>query len=243
MDFTFLWVYTFVLGTLALSYKEGYGVEKRLFIASLRAFFQLLALGYFLQFLFAVHNTKILVGIFFVMVFFAALNSSQNIFSKKRNFFLSFSAIGLSSLIVLLSLMAFDIIHLRAHEFIPLSGMIIGNALNVYTQSIERFRNDVVNTQDVIEGAIALGAPLKTALHESIRHAVKASLIPVINNLKSVGIVWIPGVATGMLLAGAEPLKAVSYQLVIMYMMVAISLLCAYLTIQFSYRFILSIKA
>lgn len=122
------------------------------------------------------------------------------------------------------------------HEMIPVGGMIIGNALNVYTQSVERFKGEVKNTVETIEGMIALGAPLKEALSFASRASVKAAMIPTLNMLQTVGIIHIPGITTGMLLAGADPLKAVSYQLAVMYMMVAVSLLAAAFTVMFSYR-------
>jgi putative ABC transport system permease protein len=56
------------------------------------------------------------------------------------------------------------------------------------------------------------------------RQAIKAALIPVNNMLQTIGVVAIPGITTGMLLAGASPLKAVTYQIVIIYMLVSINL-------------------
>ena len=117
--------------------------------------------------------------------------------------------------------------------------MIIGNALNVYTQSTERFRGEVKNTIEIIEGMVALGAPLKEALSFASKAAVKASMIPTLNMLQTVGIIHIPGITTGMLLAGADPLKAISYQLAVMYMMVAVALLSAVFGVLFSYRVII----
>jgi putative ABC transport system permease protein len=134
--------------------------------------------------------------------------------------------------------MVFGVIHMVPNEMIPIGGMIIGNALNVYTQSIERFKGEVKNTIETIEGMIALGAPLKEALSFASKASVKAAMIPTLNMLQTVGIIHIPGITTGMLLAGADPLTAISYQLAVMYMMVAVSLLAAAFSVLFSYRII-----
>lgn len=125
------------------------------------------------------------------------------------------------------------------HEMIPIGGMIIGNALNVYSQSIERFRAEVKNTIETIEGMVALGAPMKEALRLASKASVKASMIPTLNMLQTVGIIHIPGITTGMLLAGADPLKAISYQLAVMYMMVAVALLSAVFSVMFSHQIII----
>lgn len=67
------------------------------------------------------------------------------------------------------------------------------------------------------------------------KQSIKSALIPTINSLHTVRIIHIPGITTGMLLAGAKPLEAVSYQLVIMYMMVAVALFAAVITLNFVY--------
>lgn len=236
MPLEFLSAFLLVIFALALSYKENLGNEKQLLLASLRAILQLIALGYALRFIFAIQNNALLVLVYCGMIFFATLTASTRHFSWKDNAFMGLLVLTLSSTTILGTLLLLQIIHFQAHEFIPLAGMVIGNALNVYTQTLERFRNDTHQTRDTIEGIIALGGSLKVALKPSMQKATKAALTPMMNNLKTVGIVWIPGVATGMLLAGADPLKAVMYQVVIMYMMVSVSVLAGYLTVTISYK-------
>ena len=133
------------------------------------------------------------------------------------------AAMGTSTVLVIATLMAVGAVQPAAHEMIPIGGMVIGNALNVYALAVERMKGEVKNTLDAIEARFALGATEAEALHPPVRKAVKAAMIPVLNNLQTVGIVFIPGMMTGMLVAGAEPLNAVSYQLVVMYMIVAVS--------------------
>jgi putative ABC transport system permease protein len=105
--------------------------------------------------------------------------------------------------------------------------MIIGNSLNTYTLTIERIRRELELQKELIEAFVAIGANIKEALKIMQRQAVKAALIPVNNMLQTIGVVAIPGITTGMLLAGASPLKAVSYQIVIIYMLVSINLFSA----------------
>ncbi|KJR40155.1 hypothetical protein MCHI_003947, partial [Candidatus Magnetoovum chiemensis] len=82
----------------------------------------------------------------------------------------------------------------------------------------------------------ALGANLKQAFYYPIRASLRAAMIPITNTMQTVGIIHIPGVMAGMLIAGASPLKAASYQLVVLYMIVAIALFTGFFTIVFSYK-------
>ncbi len=238
MEFKFLATYVLVLIALFYSYRSKLGLEKDIFVNSLRALIQLLILGYLLVYIFRLRNPIGLSGILFFMVLFASYTAHKRV--ELRGFIIPFLSILLSSFIVLSSLLLLRTISFKANEIIPVGGMVIGNALNVVTLTANRFKGEVDNTMPIIEGMLALGAPLKEALTDSIKNSIKAAMIPILNSLQTVGIVHIPGIATGMLIAGAEPLKAISYQLVIMYMLVAVSLFAGIFTITFSYKRIIT---
>ncbi|RMD45205.1 MAG: iron export ABC transporter permease subunit FetB, partial [Aquificota bacterium] len=218
MEFKFLASYVLVILAFIYSYKEKLGVEKELFFNSIRAFVQLLILGYILVYVFKLKNPMELLLILIFMVAFAAYTGQKRVKLKRNGYFTAFLSIFMSSFLILFSLILIDVITFKPNELIPVGGMIIGNSLNVYTLAVDRLKSEMKNNIDIIESSIALGSSLKEAIHFLNKKAVKASLIPVINTLQTVGIIHIPGITTGMLLAGAEPLKAVSYQLVIMYM-------------------------
>ncbi len=236
MEYKFLISYVLVLIALWYSYKEKLGIEKEIIINSIRAFLQLLLLGYILVYLFKIKNPVFLVFVLLFMCIFASYTAQNRIKLKYQGYFTSFLAITSASFLVLFSLILFDIIHLKANEIIPVGGMVIGNSLNIYTLTVDRLKGEIKNNIDLIENFIALGATLKQALHDLKRIAVKSALIPTINSLQTVGIIHIPGVTVGMLLAGAHPLKAISYQLVIMYMMVAVALFTSVITVNFFYK-------
>lgn len=240
MNWSFLSSYLLVAAALIWLHHNRLGLEKSLFINSLRAFVQLLALGYVLTYLFAVTTFWLLMLIVLAMALFAAYTAKKRT-KIKHGFQNAFLAIASASLLVLFSLTALGIITTEAREFITIGGMIVGNAMNIYALVVSRFKDDVKLRREEIEGYVALGAPLREALHSSILASVKQALIPVVNNLQTVGIVLIPGIMSGMILAGADPLEAVSYQLVIMYMILAISLLTSLFATLFNYRDILAV--
>ena len=238
MEYSFLASYLLIIFALWYSRREQFGLEKAILTNSILAMVQLGLLGYALVYLFKIEHPSLLFFVLLGMVTFGAYTARKRTPLGDEGFKIAFYTLGAAAGIVFASMMAFGVIHMVPNEMIPIGGMIIGNALNVYTQSIERFKGEVKNTIETIEGMIALGAPLKEALGFASKASVKAAMIPTLNMLQTVGIIHIPGITTGMLLAGADPLKAVSYQLAVMYMMVAVALLSALFSVLFSYRFI-----
>jgi putative ABC transport system permease protein len=101
---------------------------------------------------------------------------------------------------------------------------------------VNRFTGELIHRRNEIELFLSLGASPKGATQEAIRTSVKAALIPTINALMMVGLVQLPGVMTGQILAGADPLVAVRYQIMIMYMWVTVSVLTVLITLVFVAR-------
>ncbi len=106
---------------------------------------------------------------------------------------------------------------------IPVGSMIIANAMNTNGLALNRFRSEVLAHAGEIETALALGAAPENTVGSYAESSVHSSLIPAIDNLRSLGIVWIPGLMTGMLLSGASPLYAAIYQFVVIAMILASS--------------------
>jgi putative ABC transport system permease protein len=104
---------------------------------------------------------------------------------------------------------------------IPVGSIVIANAMNTTALALDRFRAEVEAHTGQIEAGLALGAAPTVVVAPYVRAAVQASLIPSLNNLRSLGIVWIPGVMAGMVLAGSDPIVAAIYQFVIVAMLFA----------------------
>ncbi len=102
-----------------------------------------------------------------------------------------------------------------ASTFIPLLGMILGNSVTGVSLAAERLASDLKTDRDLVEQRLALGATSRQAAMPAMRAAVRAALTPIINNMMIAGIVAIPGMTTGQILAGADVLDAVRYQVLI----------------------------
>ena len=234
MNYSFLISFILVLIPLIYAYKANLGIEKNLIINSIRAFIQLLALGYFLIYIFKIENLFILSGVLFLMILYSSYLAKQRV---ETNYIVPFLTILISTILVLGIMVGLGLISTKPNEFIPIGGMIIGNALNTFTLSIERFKREIDIQKELIEAYIAVGASMKQAYFEMKKQSIKASLIPTINMLQTIGLVAIPGITTGMLLAGANPLTAISYQLVIIYMLVSINLFSSLFGVSFYIKF------
>ncbi len=98
---------------------------------------------------------------------------------------------------------------------IPLLGMVLGNSVNAVTLAVERLESDLRAERDQIELRLALGATSRQAAQPALRAATRAALTPVINGMMIAGIVAIPGMTTGQILAGADVGVAVRYQILV----------------------------
>lgn len=108
-------------------------------------------------------------------------------------------------------------------SLIPVGSMIIANAMNTNGLALNRFRSEVLAHAGEIETALALGAAPEVTVAGYSEASIHSSLIPAIDNLRSLGIVWIPGLMTGMLLSGSNPMYAAIYQFVVIAMILASS--------------------
>jgi len=101
---------------------------------------------------------------------------------------------------------------------IPLLGMLLGNTMNGIAISLDRLTNSAWEQRNVIEARLMLGARAEEAIAEIRRRALRSGLIPIINAMAAAGIISLPGMMTGQILAGAAPLDAVKYQILIMFL-------------------------
>lgn len=199
---------------------QSLDLEKEMGIASLRAFVQLVAIGYALEFIFATNNAFFVVSLISLMVTVAGFTSGKRATGVPGAIGLALAAIGGGTLATLGSLVALRIFPFSAHTLIPIAGMVIGNAMNVNSLVAARVRDELQGWRPQIEAALSLGAPWPVAVRPYLKRALKAGMIPIIDSTRTVGLIQLPGAMTGMILAGASPLAAVQLQMVVMYMLV-----------------------
>jgi putative ABC transport system permease protein len=182
-----------------------------------RAILQLLVMGSVLMAVFAVDSRLLDSVVVSGMVLAAAVIASRRT-GVDGGFAICLAAVLAAALLVILPMTllgAFD----RVSSFlIPISGMVVGNAMNSTALSVERLEREMEGGRKVIEALLALGLPPAEAVRRAVEGSVRASLIPSMNTMKSMGLVHIPGLMTGMLLTGADPVDAAVMQAVIVYL-------------------------
>ncbi|MBW7997073.1 MAG: iron export ABC transporter permease subunit FetB [Candidatus Glassbacteria bacterium] len=191
-----------------------------LWFSILRMALQLLAIGFVLEYLFEIHIWYVTVGVFVAMVFFAA----RTVLARTGIKFGGLTAIlgvamlaGAGSVSAFLALAVVQVDPWYAPRyFIPLAGMVLGNSMNGCALALERFYSGVREQRKLVETHLAHGATGGEATRDLLRSAFRASLIPTLSSMSGIGLVFIPGMMTGQILGGVDPLDAIRYQMVIM---------------------------
>lgn len=215
--------FVLIAGVSSLVFRLG--LEKDLAWGTVRTFAQLFLVGYVLQFIFDIKNPYLILLYYVWMIFWAAQTIRGRVKEKQvRIFAPTFISMVISYMIVAITVTA-GILQIRPwytpQYFIPLGGMIIGNSMNAISIALDRMFSDFRNRRDEIELAFCLGATYQEATSDILRDVIKAGMIPSINALMTVGLVSLPGMMTGQILAGQEPQSAIRYQIVVMLMLVA----------------------
>jgi UDP-glucose/iron transport system permease protein len=214
----------FILIAGIASFIHALKLEKDLFIGTIRTFAQLFLLGYILKVIFEIDNVLVVLLVFMFMIFFAAWTIYGRIKEKQISYFLpTFLSMTISFFFVTFMVTAVIVgvkPWWKAQYFIPIGGMVIGNSMNAIAISLERLLGDLRSKRKEIEMKLCHGADYKEASQEVVANAMKAGMIPSINSMMAVGMVFIPGMMTGQILAGANPVEAIKYQIVVMVMIV-----------------------
>ncbi len=150
------------------------------------------------------------------MVASAAATSARRARRYPGAYRISLCAIALGAGSVIALMTALGVIEFSLSSLIPVGSMIIANAMNANGLALDRFRAEVESHTGEIESALALGAASDSAVRPYMQSTLRASLIPPLDTLRSLGIVWIPGLMAGMLLAHNPPVYASIYQFVVL---------------------------
>ena len=197
-------------------------VERETVISLVRGLVQIAVVGLVLA---ALLHGNLLVGalILLAMTAAAAVIASRRAQGIKDALLISFYSIAAGSGVVIAGMAAIWVLTAEIATLVPVGSMIIANAMNSCAQSMERFRADVTSHVGQVEAGLALGADPAVTVAPYVQGAVYASLIPRLDSLKSLGIVWIPGVMAGMIVSGVNPIYAGIYQFIVIAMIFAAS--------------------
>jgi len=225
-------------GVLSLVLKLD--LERKLIWAAVRTVVQLLAIGYVLGWVFNFAQWYVVLPLMAAMTLIAGLSASDRGRRTDAGQRVdSVVSIWLSSwLIAAVGLFAVIRIHpwYEPQYAIPSLGMILGNTLTGVSLGIERMTQELTAGRSAVEMSLALGATRWEAAQGPARQAVRAGMIPTLNQMTVVGLVSLPGMMTGQVLAGQPPIQAVRYQIIIMFLIAAASALGTVCAVLLTYR-------
>lgn len=202
------------LAVVALCRHFQVQVERETVISLVRGLIQMSIVGLVLGFLLK-GSLLIGAGILLGMVTAAAFTVSQRFPELPYAFETSLYSVGAGSSTAIVFMLLTKSLGTNITVLVPVGSMIIANSMNSSAQAMERFKSDVFSHVGQVEAALCLGAKPEVSVSPYVQSAVYASLLPRLDMLKSLGLVWIPGVMAGMLVTGASPLYAGIYQFVI----------------------------
>lgn len=204
--FNLLWVMIPVALVIVI-YMRWTQEKATLFYALFRMLIQLMLIGYVLTYIFNADSPYLVVLILCVMLTAASMIAMRPLHKRQTSLYLhAFIAIFIGGFFTLM-MVVFGVLDLHPwyepRYLIPIAGMIFANSMNAVSISAERFESDMHREKNYIEARAS---------------SYKAALIPIVNALFAVGLVSLPGMMTGQILSGIDPLIAVRYQIMVMLM-------------------------
>ncbi|MEA3441640.1 MAG: iron export ABC transporter permease subunit FetB [Chloroflexota bacterium] len=211
-------------------------LEKDILTASVRAFVQLIAIGYALTLIFTINSPPAILSLLAVMTLIAGYTAGKRGRGVPHSGRVALLSIGFGAALTLGLLVGLGIFEFTAQQIIPIAGMVIGNSMNVCSLVMGRVRDEINGRAPEIEAALALGATGRKAAHPYLRTALHAGMTPIVDSTKTVGLIQLPGAMTGMILAGASPMEAVQLQIIVMYMLIGAASFTGLAAVWLTYR-------
>lgn len=224
-----------IIAGAGLSFALSLGIHRTLLIAALRMVVQLLLVGLILRVVFSLASPWLTLLLVMAMILAAAREAGSR--QERRldegwQFLLGLASVSIPTIVVTVLAL---VTALRpspwydARHAIPLAGIILGNAMNAASLTLQTTFNAAWHQRQAIEARLALGANRQTALRPILRQAVRSGLLPTINTMAAAGIITLPGIMTGQILAGMDPIEAARYQILLMFLLSGGSILAAVL--------------
>lgn len=210
-----------VLVALAISLKEKIGLERDLIIGVVRAVVQLTIVGYVLTYIIRVNRAWLTLLMVAVIIFNAAWNARGRANGLPHAFAISLLAIFVATGVTIALLVAAGAIAFVPSQIVPIAGMIASNAMVAIGLAYRSLNTQFRDLHQPLLERLALGATLRqTAIHV-VREAIRTGMSPTIDSAKTVGLVSLPGMMSGLIFAGIDPTKAIMYQIMVTFMLMA----------------------
>ena len=201
-----------------VSYQQKMRLEVEILHSALRAVVQLVVVGYVLHFIFGADHPLFTGGILLVMLISAAINGGKRGSGIKHASWIAGISIGIGAVLTLAVLLGANVLSFTPYQIIPVGGMVMSGAMVAVGLCFRQITTSFKSRQQEIQIKLALGATPMQACKAILRAALVVSLQPTIDSAKTLGIVSLPGMMTGLILAGMSPMEAIKYQIIVIFM-------------------------
>ncbi len=212
--------YFLILGVILWDIKENYGVWKELVPVSLLAFFQLFLIGFVLLYLIQLHSVVLNLLVILIMTLNASFIASKRFslkgYSRRKVFLSVFLSIASVNYFLLAGYKLLKIVSWDAHMLIPFAGLLIAAGMRSVSLFSYHLKELIVREREILEGFFALGAGNDFVRKYLLRKSIPTTTVVIRDMFKAAGIVHIPGVMVGLLMAGVNPLKAAAMQFLVL---------------------------
>ncbi len=223
-----------------ISLRQALGLERDLLVGTVRTIAQLYLVGLILDAVFAAARWY---WVLLILVAMAAIATHAAVSRLAKPipgvYWIAAAALSISTAATLTYVIGVVVQPRPWWEpqyLIPIAGMILGNSMTSAALAGDRLQADLFARRDEVEARLALGFSGREAVAPLVRAALRAAMIPTVNGMMTVGVVQLPGMMTGQILAGASPLTAIRYQIVVVFMLAVATALGSLLFVRLAVR-------
>jgi putative ABC transport system permease protein len=227
---------TLVVIEAILSLWLGLGLHRSLLIAAFRMVVQLLLVGMALRLIFALASPAVTLGAVTLMVLVAAREVAARPDHRLRrsgNQVISLTTVAATTAVTAVLALTTAIRPdpwWQPQYAIPLAGIVLGSVLNASSLALDHVLGSIQRDRVGIEAQLALGVSYRDATMPLLRTSIRRGMLPIINQMSAAGVITLPGIMTGQILAGLDPIDAVKYQILLMLLLAGASFMAACLT-------------
>jgi len=221
---------------LLIVYKEKLGLGKDILISVFRAVIQLFAVGYLLGYVFELNNVIVTLALVLVIIFNASFNAGKRSKEISNAFKISFIAIFTATGLTLLVLILSGSVLFIPSQVIPITGMIASNSMIAISIAYRNLNAKFTDQRQQVLEKLALGADLKQASVSIVRDSIRAGMSPTIDSAKTIGIVSLPGMMSGLMFAGVDPTHAIKYQIMVTFMLLSTTSIASVIASYMAYK-------
>jgi TIGR00245 family protein len=220
-DLSLAMTFALVLLAMFISSKEKLGLSKDIIYSVLRAIIQLTIVGYVLKYIFQVNNVFLTLAMGLLIIINASWAAYKRNPSQNKKFINSFLAIFISTTITLTVLFISRAIKLVPSQIVPITGMIASNSMIAVGLCYNTMGSQFHDQRQQVLEKLSLGATPKQASLSILRASIRTAMQPTIDSAKTVGLVSLPGMMSGLIFAGVDPVHAIRYQIMVTFMLLS----------------------